>query len=514
MADWGFRGILKSASIVGAGMIFSRAIGLLAETIVARQLAAAEFGAAIFAYTTLLTLGGIALIGIPQGFAYYLAIFDQQGEHGAAVRTVISGVSILSVVVGLTFACIYLIPFSIVESIGISRDQWRWFRLLAPLIIVYPLSRMSFGIMRGYDMSVPKVLSDDVVNKLVAFICLGVAIWQGATEWIFASFFLGQYIIGGFLAGLYVIYLLRVKVQDIELGRSFRDEATQLVSYSWPLAFKNATRRILGNTDILLIGTLLASSSAVGFYRAGFVISQLGMISLTAITYLYTPRIARRSDSGDVMGMNTLYQRATKWSTLLTLPLIVPLFFYSSSVITFLFGASYQAGQAVLMILTIDVLLRVGLGPASATLQGINRTKPDFLSAAATTFVNFGVSYYLVLEFGIVGAALGTLLSMVFLNLIQVTLVYHYTSMIPYTQRYLTGVLAILISAIPIYLLTNHLFDKIVLGNVGLPVAVPIFTLLFLFVEFLIYWFGGLATPSEKQQIRETVYSKRFEVQQ
>jgi O-antigen/teichoic acid export membrane protein len=510
MVELGFRGILKSASVVGAGMIFSKAISLLAETIIARQLTAGKFGAAIFAYTALLTLSSIALIGIPQGFTYYLSIFDERGDDDAAFRTVLSGLSILFVILGISVLGIHLIPFSIVSDLGISRSQWRWIRLLSPLTVAYPLTRVSFGIMRGYDKSVPKVLSDDVLNKIFALIGLGTAIWLNTIEYVFLSFYLGQYILSGLFAGGYVLHLLRIKMRQITLRSNFYREAQQLVSYSWPLALKNATRRILGSTDILLVGALAASSSAVGYYRIGFVISQLGMIPLLSILYLYTPRFSRNHDNSNRKEMEDLYRQAAKWSTILSLPLLTPMLYYSNYIIRTLFGGEYTPGAVVLVILSIDVIFRSGMGTAAPTLQAIGRTKVDFVTTGATTVINLGLSYLLILEFGIMGAAIGTFVSIFAMNSMQLILVYWHTSLHPFSKKYLYFILTMIPSTLLLYTVVTSIFKGYQITPLQLPVGLPIFLIGFVILEISFVWFGGFISTEEKDLIREFIHRYRL----
>ena len=505
MTDYGFRDILKSASVVGVGMIFSKGISLFAETVIARELAASEFGAAIFAYTILLTVGGIALIGIPEGFTYYLSILDERGDTDTAFRVVISGIVIFTIITATGFLTIYVIPFPFVERFGISREQWQWVKLLAPLVIVYPVTQISFGVMRGYDRSTPKVLSGDVLNKLIALGALGIAIWQNSGVLIFLSFYLTQYLMSSVLSSGYAIYLLKNKLKMITELDQFGQDARQLFSYSWPLALKNATRRLLGNTDIVLVGALLASS-AVGYYRVGYVLSQLGMITLIAITYLFTPRVARQYDNDNREAIEHLYCQATKWSTLLTLPLLLTMIYYPTKLIELFFGSEYAPGSFVLMVLSVDVLLRTGMGTAAAVLRAIDRTRVDFAVTGVTTIVNVGLSYILIQEFGVVGAAIGTFLSVLFMNIAQILLVYLFISIHPFSKRYIAGVVALFGLSIPLSLLLDSLVGDIMIAQIDFSVTVILFVIIFTLVEILFGWLSGLITQNEKTVVREYIY--------
>ena len=487
MANLSFRDILKSASVVGAGMIFSKAISLVAESIIVRQLSTTDFGAAIFGYTVLITLSSIALIGIPEGFTHYLSIYDERGDDVIALHTVVSGVVLVTAVLALSLCLIYLIPFEIIKSLGISQNQWRWILLLGPLVVAYPVSRVSFGIMRGYDKSVPKVLADDILNKLIAFTCLATAIWQAWTELIFLSFYLGQFLLSGLFAGSYVIYLLRTELENASITGRYYDVSRRLMSYSWPLALKNATRRLLGNTDLMFVGILLASS-AVGYYRVGYVISQVGMLPLIAIMYLYTPRVTRQYDNDEHSSVEYLYRQATQWSTLLAFPLIVSMIFYPTELIRLLFGTEYAPGSIVLLILALDVLFRSGMGPAAATLQAIDRTKVDFIVTAVTVAFNAVLSYILIQEFGIAGAAIATFISLFMMNFIQVVLVYKYISVHPFSINYAKIILYGLLFGSFLFTILNHAPMDITVPVLRIPATMLLFIALFTLAETVYVW--------------------------
>lgn len=513
MNNNGFYGILKGASVVGVGMIFSKAISLFAEVIIARELASAEFGTAIFAYTTLLTVSGIALVGIPEGLTYFLSILDERGDTETAFRIVISGVTILAAVLTSSVIVIYTLPFSFIQQFGISSAQWQWVQLLVPLVIAYPVTQLSFGVMRGYDRSVPKVISDDILNKLIALGAVAVAIWQDSGIFIFLSFYLGQYLLSSVFAGGYVLYLLKRKFTGIEHKRFnlLREDSRRLFSYSWPLALKNATRRLLGNTDIMLVGILLASS-AVGYYRVGYVISQLGMVVLVSITYLFTPRMARNHDNNNTQGMEYLYHQATKWSTLLSLPLVLTMVYYPTELIRLLFGTEYSPGSIILTVLAVDVLLRSGMGTAASVLRAIDRTHVDFGVTAVTMVTNIALSYVFILKFGAIGAAIGTFLSILFMNTIQILLVYYFVSIQPFSKLYVGSTLILIIISFSLFLSLDIILEDIIINQYNVSVTMFAFAILFVLIEILYIWFSGLLTKNEKETIYEYLRGSRLNI--
>lgn len=208
--------------------------------------------------------------------------------------------------------------------------------------------------------------------------------------------------------------------------------------------------------------------------------------------------------------MEQLYRQATKWSTLLTLPLVVPMLYFPDEIIQILFGAEYTAGSVVLTILAADILFRVGMGPASATLQAIDRTRVDFVTSIITMILNAGMSYILVSNLGILGAAIGTFMSILFMNTIQVLLVYRYTTLHPYTLRYVAGVFTLVTASIPVALLAEFAVGDAVILSFDIPAILFVFGAVFCIIELVVIWNSGLLSSDEKKSILKILRDNRL----
>jgi O-antigen/teichoic acid export membrane protein len=199
--------------------------------------------------------------------------------------------------------------------------------------------------------------------------------------------------------------------------------------------------------------------------------------------------------------MQQLYRQATKWSTLLALPLLLTMIYYPTELIELFFGAEYAPGSVVLIILAADVLLRSGMGTAAAVLRAIDQTRVDFVVTAVTTVANVGLSYVLIQEFGVVGAAIGTFLSIFSMNVIQIFLVYRFVSIHPFSRRYVRGFTVLAIISLPLFLLLNTLIGEVRITQIDISVTMVLFAVAFAAVEMLIAWLGGLLTQGEKEVI-------------
>lgn len=491
--------VLRGAGVVGTGMVASKAFTLIAELLVARGLGPALFGEAMLAYTVVLTLAGVLVMGIPEGFVYFVTRADSDDE---ILATIVVGTGAVLVGGAVAAGLILATPPAVYGLVGFGPDLHRWLVLLTPLLVVYPLSRLSFGIMRAYDRAVPRVLADDVLNKVLALGAAGGFLLAGDLTGAFVGFYLGQYVLSAVFAVAFVALLLRERTAGRAPQTSrIRRTGRSLFSYSWPLALKGAVRLILGNLDIIMIGLFLPAV-AVGNYRVAFVTAQLGLIALMAVGYLYTPRLTALYQEEAMDAAGQLYARASGVVVLFALPLAVTLFAFPAVFLRTVFGPAYVGGAIVVRILTLDVLLRSGLGLAAANLKAGGHTRVESGAVAVALGLNVVLNLALIPTFGIAGAAVGTLLGALALNGIELLAVYRFDGLLPFDPRTGAVVAIVTVAAAPVFLVVS------VLPFVGPLGAMVLFGGCLVLIDGGIVWIAVL-DPATRRRVSGKLPSVR-----
>jgi O-antigen/teichoic acid export membrane protein len=85
-----------------------------------------------------------------------------------------------------------------------------------------------------------------------------------------------------------------------------------------------------------------------------------------------------------------------------------------------LFGPEYLESAQILIILTIATLIQAFLGAAGPTLSMSGRTKLVLLNTIGAFIINILLNIFLIPQYGIVGAAWATFISLTLIGLIRI----------------------------------------------------------------------------------------------
>ncbi len=458
--------LVRGFILVGVGGFASKLLSYGAEVYFARELMAEEFGGAIFAYSFLLTISSLLLFGVPEGVTHYTSVYSRNNEKKQSQLLLISlgFIGVLS----LISMGVILISNDTLATV-FSRRQSEWITLLSPLLLFYPISRVSLSAVRGYERTIPKIVFDDFLNKVIPLAACLLLIGYTLTpqQVLFPVYYVGQYAFSAIGLVFTTLYISDVTKYTLnELLEGLRDVVEPLVGYSLPLLLKNSFGKLIGNIDIMIVGLLLSSES-VGFYRTGFVVVQTEMIILISLYYLYNP-IQTGLISGDSGGSAEFYENVTGVAIVATSVATSFLFVNSNSIISILFGERYAPGASVLAILSIDIFLRASFGPVGETLESAKETGIESAVVIGSTVMNVGLNYVLILQFGIIGGAIATTISIFLLNLLRLYSIRKRTGVRVLSLSHFLKCLLLLVStvliasALDVFLQMNSLLSLIV----------------------------------------------------
>jgi O-antigen/teichoic acid export membrane protein len=115
---------------------------------------------------------------------------------------------------------------------------------------------------------------------------------------------------------------------------------------------------------------------------------------------------------------NETYRHVTLLVALLSAPAFFLLTLYSEQVLALL-GPNFEGASPVLIILAAGRLIRNGLGTSAFLLVLSGRQGVEMRNAAAGGAANIGLNLALIPAFGVIGAAIGTTVAEIALNLLR-----------------------------------------------------------------------------------------------
>jgi O-antigen/teichoic acid export membrane protein len=185
--------------------------------------------------------------------------------------------------------------------------------------------------------------------------------------------------------------------------------------FTTPRAVANVAQNILQSIDIVLVAAILGPVDAA-IYTAATRFLVIGQLGGVAISRASQARFTELFTLGDRRGANAVYQTTTAWGVLLLWPVFLLSVAYGPLVLQ-VFGRSYTAGYAVMVILGFSMLLATVCGQVDMVLITSGRSSWSLANGLLTVGVNVGLDLVLIPRYGITGAAIGWAVAIAVSNL-------------------------------------------------------------------------------------------------
>lgn len=187
--------------------------------------------------------------------------------------------------------------------------------------------------------------------------------------------------------------------------------ARKLIYDSWPLIFSGLAVMIYMRIDQLMIGYYLGDYS-VGVYSAALRVSEAWyFIPMVIASSLYPSMIRVKS-----IGESDYYLKLGRFYELMllvSLLVAVPVSLYADFIVETIYGEGYaDAGQVLALHIWCGVFASLGVASSQwYIIEGLQLL--SFVRTAVGAFVNVVLNLFLIPIYGVVGAAVGTLIAQI-----------------------------------------------------------------------------------------------------
>ena len=478
------RKIAKGAGFVLIGTLIGRAFGYGSRLIIAR-LGADDYGLVALGFAVMSIATILSLVGMQQGITRYVSFYKGKEDKGRIKGTIISALKI-TLPLSLISAFILFWHASWI-SIHVFHDAnltliLRIFSIGIPFFVL--TQNLLYATIGFQDMRY-RVYTENIFQeplKLAAIVVLllfGFGVLGAAWGWVIAI------IVMPFLAFYFlekkVFPIFRTKVKAISVDK-------ELFTFSFPLLFAGIAGIVMGWTDTLMLG-YFSSSADVGIYNAALPTAQLIRSIPAAFVAIFFPVISELYARNKIDDLRRTYSVVTKWMLALIFPAFLLVLLFPDQIIKILFGVEYIAGATALSILVFGFMIGMVVGPAGEVLGTYGRTKTVMTISYIGAIINFLLNLLLIPIYGINGAAIATGFSLAFLYVLNFLFAYRVAKVQPFRLSYLKIIVASLIAAFVVYLVTKYV------------IGVSVFVLIaMLFVFFLFYLFLLLLMKSFEEE--------------
>ncbi|SDQ42069.1 lipopolysaccharide biosynthesis protein [Natronobacterium texcoconense] len=426
--------IAHGAVVTSGGISGQRALMTAVEVVLARGLGPTAYGVYAMAWRIAQILVRLVTFGSVPALQRYVPAYAERPRRQ-------------STVVGLAYAT--TIGFGVLLGVAV------W--LLAPRINELTVDHPSFvPTMRGFGFlvlllgiitvvsgifrSVGSARGEVAFNKLfrpgVRLVCASVALALGYSV-------VG--VTGAIVVGTAVLAVLAAPIAAHVTGivpslREIRSESRRFYNHAGPVAMSSLGKVFQNRIDVLLVGALLTTVAA-GVYNALLVLIAIAWIPLRSFNQLLPPVASDLYADGRIDVLNEIYTSVTRLIVTTVVPVLVVLVVYGREFLA-LFGQTYTQGYVPLVVYLGGVFVGSAVGATGWLLMMTDHQYARMLLDWLLAILNVALTYLFVVEFGLVGAALGTSIAIAVQNGIQVVLLRQFEGLWPFDRTFLTPIAA------------------------------------------------------------------------
>jgi len=386
--------------VLGAGLVF----GL--QVLLARLLPEDGYGGFVTLWTWMLALGSFAALGFAESSVRFLPRYQVRSRHEAlggywrfGLKTVCgAGLGVLLLAAALAFwlgldgpnLTVVLIllglPILGLEYYleGVARS-FGWFRLAAvPVYILRPI--------------------------LIGLVCLGLTA---------AGVDLTLPVVGGVLIGsmgvvvLLMWLLLARRLRSFRSGRGpvTRGQGRLWLAASLPLLVLSGLDDLVGYADVLVLSLLSEPEIVAVYFAAARALALAGFVAY-AMTLVAGRQFAVSHASADRAQLQRGILQSTRltlWATVVSVVLALA----ASPLLLRAFGEAYLAGQPVMLVLGLGMIVRAMAGQAGEVLIVLGRQRQGLIVGLGILLIMAVLGVLLVPVLGGLGAAIASATAMV-----------------------------------------------------------------------------------------------------
>ena len=433
----------STLNLAGAAISAAATLGL---TVLVTNVFSPPVAGAFFSATSLfLIVEAVASLGAFTGAVYFIARLRLLGEEGR-INTILRAAIIPVVVVSVIGAMLLLLfanPLARVllgghlgQSGATPAAVATALRALAVTLPFAALLDTLLGASRGYRDMRPTVVIFQLGRSVTQLIGAAIAVAAGSAA-LLAPLWAVPYIPAAAAAWIWLRWIRRHQTSRqsphsvppelaalIALATPVRADGTKMRPgetdaderlananprgfwlFTAPRAVATLAQITIQRIDIVLVAIFWGPTKAA-IYTAATRFLVVGQLGSGAISMAAQPQFTELFAMGATRRANGVYQATTAWLILLTWPLYLLVVVYGPEFLA-IFGRTYRAGDAVLIILGLTMLLSAACGQVDMVLITTGRSSWSLVNGLLAVVVNVGLDLFLIPRYGITGAAIG-----------------------------------------------------------------------------------------------------------
>ena len=445
LKDKDFSELFKGSGISFILRFGGLAVGYLLTLVIAKLFGSKGLGDYVLAITVLRLFTLLAKIGLDTTSIRFIASFASKEKWTSIFRFRKQVVTILSITSVIASLLMYVLSDQIADLIHL--EDKKYIQLNAFFVMPMAFFMLHYQSLRGLKR-IPEFSFFYRMSQALFSVISIVIIYQFTQR---SEVPVYAYLVSLFIVSLLSFLSFRYWLKNRSDGKESAEQEimsySTLLKISIPLMFAQSVQFIMAWTDKLMLGAidtpnvtlgLTTNSSEVGIYHTAFKLSMFAAVALMSINSIASPKFAEMFGKNDMEGLKKVVHQSTKMIFWTSIPLVT-IFFIFPEFFLGLFGEEFKIGVTAFIFLSCGRLVSSFSGSVGNILQMTGNQNIYALILFFGAILNIVLNLILIPKYGINGAAIASMSSLIVWNLSMIFVVKKkfgfYTFYIPFIKR-------------------------------------------------------------------------------
>ena len=376
-----------------------------------------------FVRSTVMIIGGIALMGTNQAIIYYSGLLKAKNSMGS-IKSIYF--KMLKIIAMTSFAFLFLYLFlsvenkTIINSIFNKPDAFNLVFKSFAVLMFFTSTMLNIDTIRAIEKTMMSELYRNIFRYTPVFIGTVVLFFTNRQDLIVDVYLAGFFILS-VISSIHV--LLSFKKGSYTQKNILSYTTKEILKVSTPMAISAMAYFVMQSIDVIILA-IYEGFDKLAYYSVSVKLATLIALALLSVNIVVAPKIAELYEKKKTKEMQEIIKKSTRIIFIISVVTLLFLVFFSETVLG-LFGQNYLVAKQSLIILVFGQFFNSLSGPGAIYLNMTKRQGVLNKILLTGLIVNIGLNFYLIPSYGISGAAIATLISFVFWNLIIILYIYH-----------------------------------------------------------------------------------------
>lgn len=401
---------LLGSSIVSFGLrIAGITMGYLFILLISRNLGAAAVGIFTLAFTVLQIASIFGRFGLDTALLRFVSESVAHDKMSEAAGSYLKATLFAFFLALFISVVVYLSAEAIATEVFYNLELTRAFEIAALGIVPMTLTYLNFETMRAMKKIREYAFFQNVSTFLVATVLLFFILGTDSGTTVTIAVF----IVAVYVTWLFSQYQM-MKFFKFKLTMQGR-EIFSILKVSFPMMVASSLMLIMGWTDTIMIGMFMDESS-VGIYSVALKIATVTSITLMAVNSIAAPKFAEFYANKDMDSLQNVVSHASRLIFWTSFPILFLSVMFPELILG-IFGKEFEVASLALIILCIGQFVNAFSGSVGYILQMMGEEKIFQKIIFIALIINIGLNYILIPKYGIEGAAIASMISMISWNI-------------------------------------------------------------------------------------------------